>query len=186
MAGEEFSSPDLEIETAELETKSEAETRQLGAELARRLEPGDVLALVGELGSGKTNFVKGLARGLGIRQVVHSPTFILANEYRSGRIPLFHVDAYRLSGESEAIGFGFDDYIDDAGVTVVEWADRIRAALPPEYLLVEFTYRDESRRAIRMTALGGRYRSLLADLLRSRAAGLPVSGPGRREDGAHG
>src|SRR5919206_1860961 len=94
------------------------ETQRLGAQLGARVAPGDVIALQGDLGSGKTNFVKGLARGLGIKASVHSPTFILMNEYREGRLPLYHVDAYRLSGPAEAINLGLEDYLNDLGVMV--------------------------------------------------------------------
>ncbi len=149
----------------EFVTHSPAETQRLGARLAVPALPGDVIALQGELGTGKTQFVKGLARGLGVRESVHSPTFILANEYRSGRMPLFHVDAYRVESASEAIGFGLEDYLNDAGLTVVEWAERIRSALPPEHLWIEFDYVEQDARRISIQARGKRYEQLLGEFL---------------------
>jgi tRNA threonylcarbamoyladenosine biosynthesis protein TsaE len=128
------------------------------------LGPGDLIALQGDLGSGKTNFVKGLARGLGIKASVHSPTFILMNEYREGRLPLYHVDAYRLSGPAEAINLGLEDYLNDLGVTVIEWADRIRDVLPEELMWIEFRHLAESERGISFRALGERYERLLDKL----------------------
>ncbi len=151
--------------TFDLVSHSPQETQRLGARLASLLHPADVIALQGELGSGKTQFVKGLARGLGIKESVHSPTFILANEYRSGRMPLFHVDAYRLADAGEALGFGFDDYLNDAGVTAIEWAERIRAALPGEHLWIEFRHLGDTERGILFRARGPRYELLLEEFL---------------------
>ncbi len=183
MVGDSLSSRDAEVKTFNLRTTSPSETQQLGVQVARRLESGDVLALVGELGAGKTNFVQGLAHGLGVKESVHSPTFILANEYRSGRLPLFHVDAYRIAGAGEAIGFGFDDYLNDEGVTVIEWADRIRAALPPEHLTLEFRDVGETERSITITGHGDRYRRLLDDLEQSWTPSATSASAGRRQEG---
>ncbi len=158
--------------TLALVSHSPQETRHLGARLAAVLGPGDVIALQGELGSGKTQFVKGLARGLGIPESVHSPTFILANEYRSGRLPLFHVDAYRVANAGEAIGFGLDDYLNDVGLTAIEWAERIQAALPAELLWIEFRHLNEKERAISIQARGRHYEQLLEEF-----ALLLTSGP---------
>lgn len=108
---------------------SPEETRTLARALARTLRPGDVLAFSGDLGSGKTCFISGLAQGLGISRSVHSPTFTLINEY-TGSIPLYHMDLYRLSGPEEARGIDVDAYLDGAGVTAIEWAERIASILP--------------------------------------------------------
>ncbi len=170
MVGDSFSSQTGAVPAFDRRSTSPSETQRLGALVARLLQPGDVLALLGELGAGKTNFVKGLARGLGVKESVHSPTFILANEYRSGRMPLFHVDAYRVASAGEAIGFGFDDYLNDDGVTVIEWAERITSALPAEHLVIEFQHVGENERAIKMTAHGERYARLIAALKESEAA----------------
>ncbi len=149
---------------------SPEQTQRTGTRLAELVEPGDVIALHGELGSGKTQFVKGLARGLGTRESVHSPTFILANEYRTGRLPLYHVDAYRVADTAEAFGFGFDDYLHGYGVTVIEWADRIREALPAEHLRIEFRYISETKRRITLQAHGRRYERMLEEF-KARAFG---------------
>lgn len=143
---------------------SSEQTQRFGMRLANLVEPGDVLGLAGELGSGKTVFVQGLARGLGVHEHVHSPTFILANEYRTGRLPIFHVDAYRIKSVDEALGFGLDDYLGDYGVTVIEWADRIREALPGEHLWVEFRHVSSTKRGMLMTAKGSRYERLVQEL----------------------
>jgi tRNA threonylcarbamoyladenosine biosynthesis protein TsaE len=132
------------------------QTHALGERLGAVLLPGDVLALRGELGAGKTNLVQGLARGLGITEDVNSPTFILANEYYSGRLPLYHIDAYRVENAEEADGFGLDDYLNGDGVTVIEWAERVREALPHDVLWLELEYVGENERLIRAAPLGPR------------------------------
>ncbi len=104
----------------------------MGAQLARQLPPGAVLALHGDLGAGKTEFVKGLAEGLGCAEPVTSPTFTLVHEYRGGRLPLFHFDWYRLKRAEELDEIGFDDYADVGGVVAVEWAARFPERLPPD------------------------------------------------------
>ncbi len=157
------SSSNTLLQTLDLVSHSRRETQRLGQLLAPLLAPGDVLGLQGDLGAGKTQFVKGLARGLGVHESVHSPTFVLANEHRSGRTPLFHVDAYRVADASEAIGFGLEDYLDDEGVTVIEWAERIEPALPVERLWIDFMYMGEQERGIRMWARGPRYERLLQE-----------------------
>ena len=139
------------------------QTHALGARLGTVLRTGDVIALQGDLGAGKTNFVQGLARGLGISEDVNSPTFILANEYLSGRLPLYHIDAYRVENAAEAEGFGLDDYLNGDGVTVVEWAERVRAALPPDVLWIEMEYRDETTRTLAVTATGTNAARLLKE-----------------------
>lgn len=152
------------VPALDLISHSPEQTQRLGARLGTLLAAGDVIGLQGELGSGKTNFVKGVARGLGIRDEIHSPTFILANEYRGGRLPLFHVDAYRVRDANEAQGFGVDDYLNDDGVVVVEWAERIQSALPAEKLWMEFRHLSESKRSLRITAAGDHYQYLLNEL----------------------
>ena len=104
---------------------SAAETESLGEKFGRIAERGLVVALSGELGAGKTQFVKGLARGLGISACVHSPTFTLVNEYGGGRLKLFHLDLYRLETAHQILSAGVEDYLSPDGVSVVEWAERI-------------------------------------------------------------
>jgi tRNA threonylcarbamoyladenosine biosynthesis protein TsaE len=99
---------------------------------AAALQGGEIITLSGVLGAGKTQLVKGLARGLGFRGQVTSPTFTLVNEYVGGRLTLYHIDLYRVKSEDEAIAFGIEEYIPSPGVTVIEWPERIEALLPPE------------------------------------------------------
>jgi tRNA threonylcarbamoyladenosine biosynthesis protein TsaE len=106
---------------------SPAETESLGEKLGRAAQSGVVLALSGELGAGKTQFVKGLARGLGITARVHSPTFTLVNEYTGGRLKLFHLDLYRLETPGQILSAGLEEYLQPDGVAVVEWAERLKA-----------------------------------------------------------
>lgn len=106
------------------------ETLAFGERLARELQPGDVIALSGDLGAGKTALVKGLARGLGITKDVTSPTFTLVHEYAGGRLPLFHIDLYRLDTAPQALAIGIEDYLNGAGVTAIEWAEKIESLLP--------------------------------------------------------
>jgi tRNA threonylcarbamoyladenosine biosynthesis protein TsaE len=112
------------------ESGSPEETAALGARLAERLGPGDVVALTGELGAGKTCFTQGLARGLGVSGRAVSPTFVLVNEYR-GRLPVHHVDAYRTGSLTELLDLGIDELFSGDGVTIVEWADKLLPLLPP-------------------------------------------------------
>ncbi len=113
-------------------TASPEETSALGCRLAADARPGDVWALAGDLGAGKTHFVQGVAAGMGASGPATSPTFTLVHEYPGGRIPVFHFDFYRLENASEALALGWEEYIDDGGgLTLVEWADKFPALLPP-------------------------------------------------------
>lgn len=118
--------------------RSTEATVDLGERLGRLLKGGEVISLTGDLGAGKTHFAKGVARGLEITGTVTSPTFTLINEY-SGRLPLYHVDAYRLGGVEEAYDLGLEEYIYGDGVTLVEWPDRVAGLLPADRLVVEIT-----------------------------------------------
>jgi len=106
------------------------ETSDLGRQFAAELRPGDVLALSGDLGAGKTHFVKGLAEGLGVDADVTSPTFTLIHEYLGSRLPLFHIDLYRLETDDEVLNIGLDDYLDSEGITAIEWADKFPELMP--------------------------------------------------------
>ncbi len=128
-------------------TRSPDETQALGERLGRALAAGDVVALSGELGAGKTAFVQGLARGLGVAGRVSSPTFTIVNEHQ-GRVPLFHVDFYRLERAAELDAIGFDDYFARGGVVVVEWGDRFPAALPRERLEVRIAITGDEERTL--------------------------------------
>ncbi len=114
---------------------SPAETEALGESWGRSAQPGTIIGLSGELGAGKTQLVKGLARGLGIATRVHSPTFALVNHYSGGRLPLFHLDLYRLEGPEQIAAAGLEEYLHAEGVTVIEWAERMfehQTSKPPE------------------------------------------------------
>lgn len=143
---------------------SPAETQQMGSLFGETAEPGDLICLEGDLGSGKTAFVQGIGKGLGIPQAIHSPTFVLANEYPGGRLVLYHLDVYRVRGVQEAMGFGLEDYIEGDGVCVIEWSEKIRAAVPPERLWIRFDYLSESERQLHLTASGLRYQTWLGEL----------------------
>ena len=109
-----------------------ASTQAFGEAWAAELTGGEIFALHGVLGAGKTQLVKGLVRGLGYRGDVTSPTFTLVHEYRGGRLPIYHLDLYRLKSEKEAIDIGLEEYLPSDGITVIEWPERIASLLPPE------------------------------------------------------
>lgn len=143
-------------------THSPEETGRLAKSIAGRLTGGEVIALTGELGAGKTHFVKGLAEGLGIDpNIVTSPTFVLINEYE-GRLHVYHFDAYRLSdaGELEALGC-YEMFAGD-GVCVVEWAERVEACLPADRLAIHIEHAGPTAREIALTPTGPRYEALAA------------------------
>ena len=110
-------------------THSPEETERLGAALAQLLTAGDLIAYRGDLGAGKTAFTRGLARGLGCRESVTSPTYTIVNEYLSGRLPLFHFDMYRLASSDDLWGIGWEDYLDRGGVCAVEWSENVEDAM---------------------------------------------------------
>jgi tRNA threonylcarbamoyladenosine biosynthesis protein TsaE len=126
-------------------------TIAFGREFAAQLRAGDVLALSGDLGAGKTHFVKGLAAGLGAPAEVTSPTFTLIHEYPGGRLPLFHFDFYRLESGDELLAIGFDDYLDAGGVLALEWAEKFPALLPAHTRRLQFRHRPDDTREVEET-----------------------------------
>lgn len=139
------------------------ETERIGSVLGTLLIPGDVIALSGELGSGKTTLVRGLAQGMGFPpEEVASPSFTLINEYE-GPLPLFHIDLYRLRDEQELREIGYEEYINTAGVAVIEWADRIPDALPDESLWITLEYQTEDHREIVLKPHGDRYEKMIEE-----------------------
>jgi tRNA threonylcarbamoyladenosine biosynthesis protein TsaE len=148
--------------TVELLTESPAETRAVAAALAPVARAGDVIALVGGLGAGKTEFVKGLAAALGVPTVVNSPSFVLMAEHR-GRLPLFHLDLYRLSGVTDALESGLSDERRATGLTVIEWADRA-AGLLPDHLAIRIEGSGDDPRRIGVDAFSARYAPYLEAL----------------------
>ena len=138
----------------ELISNSPAETEEAGETLARRLTPGAVVAFTGDLGAGKTAFIRGLARGLGVEERVTSPTFTIVNEYLGGRVPLFHFDLYRLGSAEELYDIGWEDYLARGGVCAVEWSEHMGDALEPEAIRVDIR-RGESDSQRRITIQEG-------------------------------
>ena len=130
-------------------SKSVEETMEIGANFAKGLKRGDCVALIGDLGAGKTVFTKGVAKGLGVKNAryVNSPTFVIIKEYE-GRFPLYHFDLYRLDGHSGNDFMNYEEYFYGDGVTVIEWADKIRELLPEKYIEVKLTVVDENKRRI--------------------------------------
>ncbi len=146
-----------------LTSRSADQTRDLAATLARVARAGDRIGLHGPLGVGKTQFAKGFAVGLGVREVVISPTFTLMAEY-AGRLPLFHVDLYRLAAEADAEAYaaGLLDEREGSGVTLMEWAERLGAVIDPQRLEITLVEAGETTRRITMEARGARYERFLA------------------------
>ncbi|MBN1693219.1 MAG: tRNA (adenosine(37)-N6)-threonylcarbamoyltransferase complex ATPase subunit type 1 TsaE, partial [Dehalococcoidales bacterium] len=143
----------------EITSISPAATMSLGKKIGRHLEPGDVIALIGELGCGKTLLTKGICDGLGMpERQVNSPTFVLVNEYR-GRLPVFHVDLYRLSGIDDGFEIGITDYLSRAreGIMIIEWAEKIIDLLPPDLLKVEFDIISIQKRHIVFSSTSRRF-----------------------------
>lgn len=135
-------------------THSAEETEEIGYALGQRLEPGTVIAYLGDLGAGKTAFTRGLARGLGCRESVTSPTYTIVNEYLSGRMPLFHFDMYRLRSADDLFDIGWDDYLERGGVCAVEWSENVAEAMDGAVTVsIEKLGQDERR----ITIGGGEY-----------------------------
>ena len=129
-------------------SNSPAETEAIGRRLAEDVEPGSILALQGELGSGKTLFTKGFAAGLGSDSAVSSPTFTIVHEYRTGRLPVYHFDFFRVESPQSFERLGFDDYFFGDGVSVIEWADRFPEFIPEQARWILFEIKSENQRAI--------------------------------------
>lgn len=143
---------------------NEEETARLGEELARILGPGAVVALVGDLGAGKTRLVQAVAQGLGIeRSQVSSPTFTLVHEY-DGRVPVFHFDTYRLKTVEEFIDLGSDEMLTSGGISFIEWADSVRNVLPPDVLWIKIDITGPSERRFRVTGTGPTTQRLVRQL----------------------
>lgn len=149
------------MNTKAFKTESVEETQEIAYRLAKLLHPSSVLTLEGNLGTGKTAFTKGLAKGLGIKRNVNSPTFTIVKEYK-GDMPLYHMDVYRLENSEEDIGFS--EYFSGEGVSVVEWAQFIEWYLPEERLEINIEYIDEDSRKLHFKAIGERYEKILHEL----------------------
>jgi len=118
----------------------EPDTRNFGIALAQKLNPGDIVALIGDLGTGKTTLTKSIAEGLGIRETITSPTFTIVQEYTEGRLPLYHFDVYRINDPEEMYELGYEEYFFGQGVCVVEWADLIAELIPENSITIRIEY----------------------------------------------
>ena len=147
------------------QSKNTHDTLRFGKRMRKRLQRGDVVALVGELGAGKTHLIKGLAAGVrgGSPEDISSPSYTLIHEY-PGEIPFYHIDLYRLEIETEAEDLGLDEYFQSQGVTAVEWADKIPSFLPEEVIWIHVCCTGEHSRSIQVTPRGKRYEALLKEL----------------------
>lgn len=149
----------------EIISKKAEDAEKLAKKIAQFLKPQDIILLDGDLGAGKTTFTKGLALGLGIKKNVKSPTFTIVREYHEGRLPLYHMDVYRLE-DASADDIGLDEYFNGDGVSVVEWSQFIDDELPNEYLIIHIIKdeQNDDQRKIVIEAKGERYQELLAEL----------------------
>jgi len=143
-----------------------AATESFGRRLGELLFPNSIIAMDGQLGAGKTHLCRAIAEGLNVRNpaAVTSPTFVLIQEYPA-RLPIFHFDAYRLSGPQEFLELGVEEYFNAGGVCLIEWAERVRSALPSERLDLQIEVLNESARTLQMTALGDRHTHLLNSII---------------------
>ncbi|MRR16895.1 MAG: tRNA (adenosine(37)-N6)-threonylcarbamoyltransferase complex ATPase subunit type 1 TsaE [Deltaproteobacteria bacterium] len=149
----------------EMASGSAEQTFALGKAIGKNAAEGDVFALSGELGAGKTCFACGLARGIGVDEqyVITSPTFTLINEY-PGRCRFYHFDVYRLNQMDELIDLGYDEYVSAKGVVAIEWAEKIKNALPDDTIKIDFVYVDENKRIISISGPKKRVRELVKDI----------------------
>jgi len=163
-----------EVEEWVIETTSPEETLLLAKHLGGLLEAGEVIALIGELGSGKTLFAQGLARGLEVPGsfAITSPTFTLVNEY-PGRLPFYHLDLYRINGPAQCVDLGLDELLYGQGAAAIEWAERLGAELPEERLEVHLTFTGETSRCLKFRAFGARMWDRLAALKAVRTGRPP-------------
>ncbi len=158
-----------------IQTKSVSETIRIGRSIGSLLLPGDVVALVGELGAGKTQLIKGLAAGAGIRKptYISSPSFTLINEY-PGKTTFYHVDLFRLGEEKEAEELGLEDYFQRKGIMAIEWADKIPSLLPKELLVIRIAYTGRNTRSLEIIGNGKHYEEIVNRLRNSPPPPSPL------------
>ena len=155
------------MKSLEIVSNSAEETRKIGMKLGKLAASGDVIFLVGTLGAGKTCLTQGIARGLSIDEYTASPSFVLVREHR-GKLPLYHIDLYRLDRIEEVAQLGLDDYLYGNGVCVVEWADKGLSVLPEEHLLIEMQIVSPMKRKLSFMPRGTRYLEMLSKLNSAR------------------
>lgn len=147
----------------EIISHSPEQTRKFGTRLGEFAQPGDVFLLVGNLGAGKTCLTQGIAWGLNIEEYATSPSFVVIRELK-GRLPLYHIDFYRLDNLEEIAELGLDDYLYGNGISVVEWAEKGLSLLTPEYLLIEMSYLSDTDRSLKLKPSGKRHQEIVAQL----------------------
>ncbi len=147
----------------EIISHSPEQTQKFGVAIGELAQPGDIFLLVGGLGAGKTCLTQGIAWGLDIKEYAVSPSFVVIRELY-GRLPLYHIDFYRLDHLEEIAELGLDDYLYGNGVSVVEWAEKGLSLLPSEHLLIEMSYVSDTERSLKLKPSGKRYRNLVAQL----------------------
>ncbi len=151
----------MEEEVLQFISNKEVETISLGEKIGELLEPGQLILLSGELGAGKTILTQGICSGLGVDEVVTSPTYILINEYE-GDLKIYHMDLYRLEAEEDLYDIGIEDYLDTEGVVLIEWPDLVYDLLPPDFIYIRIVVVNKDTRKILIEAEGDRGRRLIA------------------------
>ena len=148
-----------------IESKSISDTFKIGKTIAKNLQKSDIICLFGTLGSGKTVLTKGIASGLGIKKnKIISPSFVLIRQYNAGKIPLYHFDLYRLKAPCDIMVLGYEEYLYDEGVTVIEWAERLKYLLPKEHLKINLYIKTNTQRLLEISAFGKHYNELLGKI----------------------
>ena len=146
---------------ARIKTHSPEKTKQLGRTLGEVLKKGDLIALTGELGSGKTTMIQGICKGLEVQEKVTSPTFVLITTYQ-GRIPVYHFDLYRLEGKDEFLNLGYEEYFYGEGVTLIEWSEKVREYLPAKRIEIHLHRLKENEREIEIISYGKELKNIVA------------------------
>ncbi len=154
----------LTFKAMEITSDSVQKTLGIGKLIARNLNKGDIVCLFGGLGSGKTVLTKGIGSALGVdKHLVTSPTFVLIRQYEA-KIPIYHFDLYRLNRPEDILDLGYEKYLFDEGISVIEWADKLGGLLPREFLKIELRVTGEKKRHLKISASGARYKKLLEDI----------------------
>ncbi|MEN2984381.1 MAG: tRNA (adenosine(37)-N6)-threonylcarbamoyltransferase complex ATPase subunit type 1 TsaE [Dictyoglomaceae bacterium] len=144
-------------------SNSSLETMELGRKFGMKARPGDFYILIGDLGTGKTTFLKGFAKGLGIDSIITSPSFLIIKEYK-GNYSFIHVDAYRLNSYTELLNLGWEEYLNNENIIAVEWGERIKDLWPEEYLKISFFHKSLNSRELHFEPKGERFKILIENL----------------------